>query len=224
VIEHLGVRPERTKLAPLGVSGHFRPVEPEQVRAVVERHGLSERYLLCVGNIEPRKNLPGIIAAFEAVADRIPHELVIAGRRGWRCGPSLRAMKSSPVARRIRWLGYVSEEELPALYAGADALVQWSLYEGFGLTPLEAMACGTATVVSDGGALPEVVGEAAAVAPLAAGPAGLAEMLVAVIEDDDMHATLIERGRARAARFTWRGHARLVAEAYREAFGEQARP
>lgn len=223
VIEHLGVEATRTVLAPLGVSERFVPQPPELVRKVRERHGLGERYLLCVGNLEPRKNLLGVIRAFEDIAATVPHDLVLIGKRGWRCGPIFAAMGSSPVAARIRWLGYVPEAELPALYCGADLLVQWSWHEGFGLAPLEAMACGTPAVVSDGGALPEVAGPAARVVPLSAGSGGLAEALLELIAQAELRGELGRQGRQYVGRFTWREHARTMLRAYREAAGEQAR-
>ena len=217
VVEHLGVEPARVVVAPLGVSGDFRPADPDAVRAAMERHGLHERYLLCVGNLEPRKNLPAVIDSFEAISGLIPHDLVLVGKRGWRCGPILRAMRASPVTDRIKWLGWVPEPDLAALYSGAELLVQWSLHEGFGLAPLEAMACGTPVVVSDGGALPEVAGDAAEVVPLATGPRRLAERLVALIGDDAARGEMTERGLAHAARFTWGAHAQAAVEAYQEA-------
>ncbi|MGD9496566.1 MAG: glycosyltransferase family 4 protein [Armatimonadota bacterium] len=219
VAQHLGLAPERVRVAPLGVGEEFRPAEPAEVKRVRERYRLPERYLLCVGNIEPRKNLVAVIAVFEALADAIPHGLVIAGKRGWRCGPILAALEHSPAAGRIRRLEWVPHGDLPALYTGADLLVQWSLHEGFGLPPLEAMACGTAAVVSDGGALPEVSGPAAAVVPLRAGPQGLAAELLRLVEDDCARAELARRGREHAARFTWQAHAQVVSAAYREVAG-----
>ncbi len=221
VIEHLAVEPSRVWVAPLGVGEEFAPSGEDAVAALRERHNLTQPYLLCVGNIEPRKNLPAVIEAFEAVAGRLPHDLVLAGKAGWRCAPILEAMKTSPVAERIRWLDYVADADLPALYTGADLLVQWSLHEGFGLAPLEAMACGTRALVSDAGALPEVAGEAARIVPLADGPEGLGQALVAMACDESPAAELIARGRERAAQFTWARHAEAMLAIYREAAGGQ---
>lgn len=216
VVEHVGVGEGRTRVVPLGVSDEFRPAAAEDIQALRERYGLPERYLLCVGNLEPRKNLTAVIEAFETFAQKGPHGLVLAGKPGWRCQPVLQAMANSPVAERITWLGYVPSEDLPALYSGAEALVQWSLDEGFGLTPLEAMACGTPVVISDGGALPEVAGEAALAVPLSAGPEGLAAELLKLAEDDELRQQLSERGRHHAAPFTWRAHAERMMGIYEE--------
>jgi glycosyltransferase involved in cell wall biosynthesis len=219
VVARLGVARSRVRVAALGVDEEFAPAGEAAVAAVRERYGIGAPYLLCVGNIEPRKNLPAVVEAFEVFAREAPHELAIVGKRGWRWRPSIEAITASSVAGRIRTPGYVADEDLPALYSGADALVQWSLHEGFGLAPLEAMACGTPAVVSDGGALAEVAGEAAEVVPLEAGPEGLADALVAVVGDEARRQAMIERGLTHAASFTWRRHAAAALAAYREAMG-----
>ncbi len=219
LIEHVGVEPERVRVAPLGVGGEFAPADEDAIRRVRERHDLPGRYLLCVGNIEPRKNLAAVIDAFAALAERTPHALVIAGKYGWRSRDVCAKMRQSAVADRIHWLDWVAGEDLPALYSGADVLIQWSLHEGFGLTPLEAMACGTPAVVSDGGALPEVAGDAARVVRLSADAEGLADALVDLIEHPDERAEMARRGIEHAARYTWAAHARTVAQTYREVAG-----
>ncbi len=221
LIAQLAVEPGRVHVAPLGVAREFAPAAEEAVARMRERHGLSERYLLCVGNVEPRKNLEAVIEAFATIADAIPHSLVIAGKRGWKCGPIVRAIERSRLASRIRWLDWVPHEELVALYSGAEVCIQWSLHEGFGLTPLEAMACGTPAIVSDGGALPEVAGEAAEVVPQAAGAEGLAQALLALVRDPVRRAEMSRRGIEHAARYTWAEHARIASQVYREVCGAQ---
>jgi glycosyltransferase involved in cell wall biosynthesis len=216
LVEHVGVERRRIRVAPLGVGDEFAPAGQDAVESTRRRHELPERYLLCVGNVEPRKNLTAVIAAFNQVAADIPHGLVIAGKRGWKCAEICAAMQRSPFADRIRWLGWVSLEELPALYSGAELFVQWSLHEGFGLTPLEAMACGTPTVISDGGALPEVAGDAARVVPLSEGAEGLARALAELTGEEGARAEMAERGIRHAAKYTWAAHARTVAQTYRE--------
>ena len=196
VVEHLGVDAGRVHVAPLGVNARFRPATAAEITRVRERYRLPERYLLCVGNVEPRKNLTAVVAAFERLPEEFPHALVIAGKRGWKCTEACRAMEHSSRAGRIRRLGWVAEEDLPALYSGADLLVQWSRHEGFGLTPLEAMACGTVAVVSDAGALPETAGEAAAVVPLAAGPEGLAAEIARLLRSESERGERSARSRA----------------------------
>ncbi|MGI5817898.1 MAG: glycosyltransferase family 4 protein [Armatimonadota bacterium] len=221
VIEHVGVEPRRVHVVPLGVGDEFARADDEAIERVRERHDLPERYLLCVGNIEPRKNLTAVVAAFGLLAERVPHGLVVAGKLGWKCGGICAEMGRSRSADRIRRLDWVPSEDLPALYSGADLLIQWSLHEGFGLTPLEAMACGTPVVVSDGGALPEVAGEAARVVPLGAGSSGLAEVLAELLEAPEVLAEMSLLGIEHAAQYTWAVHAGGLAEIYREVAGAE---
>lgn len=216
VIE-LGAAPEKVRAIPLGIGEHMRPVSAEAVAAVRQRYGLDRPYILWVGNLEPKKNVPGIVRAFELAAGSVPHDLVIAGRIGWRAAQSVAALETSPQRARIRRLGYVAPGELPALYTGADLAVQWSLYEGAGLPAVEAMACGTPAVVSDGGALREWAGQVAPVVPLG-DPAELAQRLVELLTDRVRRDDLAVRGLQWARQFTWQRHALKVMEAYNEAY------
>jgi len=212
----LGAAPEKVRAIPLGVDAQMRPAGAQAVAAVRERHGLDRPYMLWVGNLEPKKNLPGIVRGFELAAGRVPHELVIAGKVGWRAAESEAALAASPQRARIRRLGYVSSGELAALYSGADVTVQWSLYEGAGLPAVESMACGTPAVVSDGGALREWAGQVAPVVPLG-DPKDLAECLVALLSDRSRLQALAARGLDWARQFTWQRYATKVMETYNEA-------
>lgn len=221
VVREIGVARERVCVAPLGVGAGFQPAGAEELERVRVRYGLPERYLLCVGNVEPRKNLDAVVTAFELIAERVPHGLIIAGKRGWKCEAASAAIEHGDHAGRISWLRWVPHEDLRALYSGADLLVQWSLHEGFGLTPLEAMACGTAAIISDGGALPEVAGAAALMAPLSEGAQGLAEAIELLLGDEAHREKLRAAGLEHAAGFTWERHAQIVSELYREVTGAQ---
>lgn len=146
-----GIAAERISVVSSGVS------QPEH--AVWQRPALPERYLLSFGVFEPRKNIDGIIVAFEAVADFFPHHLVIAGSAGWLMGATKRRAAASRYRERIHFVGAVTEAEQAALYRGADLFVYPSFYEGFGFPPLEALLAGTPVITSRHSALPEIVGE-----------------------------------------------------------------
>lgn len=217
VTEVLGAEEERVRVVPLGVREvFFQQPNPEDVERFRARWGLERPFFAVVGNIEPKKNVAAIVRAFEVAAVRLAdHELVIAGRPAWRYKADLAAIRNSPVRSRIRLLGRVSDEDLRCLYAACTALVQWSLYEGFGLVPLEAMACGAAVIVSNGGALAETAGPGARVVPLAE-PADLAEAMVEVAGDEQKRRALARSGQRWARRFTWDVHAQRLLEIYRE--------
>ncbi len=173
-------------------------------------------YILFVGSIEPRKNLPRLIRAFERAMSStgLPHELVLCGPRGWKYGAIEEALRRSPLRERIRQTGYIPSADLPSLYAGADLLAYPSLDEGFGFPVLEAMASGTPVVTSDRSALPEVAGGAAVTVP-PSDEGAIADAISTVLSDRDLANGLAERGRERAAEFTWDRAASQTIEIYR---------
>jgi len=191
----------RVAVTPLAADPRFAP-DPPGGAAIRARHGLDGPYLLSVGTLEPRKNLPRLVAAFAALppATRGEHVLAVVGASGWDTAATEAALGAN--AGAIRRLGHVPDEDLPALYAGATALCYPSLYEGFGLPVLEAMACGTAVLTSDRSSLPEVAGDAALlVDPRDEGAiaAGLARLLT----DGALRERLAAAGPPRAAGFSW---------------------
>ncbi len=194
----------------------FRPLGAEGVRGWLRRAGLEPGYLLYVGTIEPRKDLPTLARAYQILLGRYPERvppLVIAGGRGWLWAESVGALESIRPRSQVRWLGPVAPEELVYLYNGAAALVLPSLYEGFGLVAVEAMACGLPVVCSDGGALPEITGDAARRFPVGDAEA-LAAALAEVLFEADLRRRLAERGLARAAEFSWVEAARQTFKIY----------
>ncbi len=220
------VPPQRITVAHLGVSPAFRPRTPEETAATLHPLGLQHgHYLLSVGTIEPRKNIGHLLAAFArlpaALRDSFP--LVIAGARGWRAADLERELRLLADRGQVRFLGHAPAADLPNLYAGAAAFIFPSLYEGFGLPPLEAMACGVPVLASDRAALPEVIGDAGLTFDPEQ-PQDTALKIAAILEDSAARADLAHRGENRARRFTWAACAQATVEAYRQALGEPRLP
>ena len=179
------------------------------VAAVLHRYGVTLPYVLSVGTIQPRKNLPAIFDALRRL-DRHDVTLVHVGRKGWLYEPIFDALAASGIAERVRFLENVdSDDDLAALYSGAEALVFPSLYEGFGIPCLEAMACGTPVIASHAGSLAEVVSDAGIVVdPHDAGAIALG--ISRLMEDPAFRDDLVARGYAQAARFTWEASGRQL--------------
>jgi glycosyltransferase involved in cell wall biosynthesis len=221
VISRLGVAPERVVTVPNGVDARFRLFEPsERARAQEEvrpRLGLPARYLLHVGTVEPRKNLARLVRAYAGLVAQgadCGHDLVLAGRRGWMVDPIFAAVRASGLQARIHFLDYVPESDLPALYNLATLFVYPSLYEGFGLPALEAMACGAPVITSRTPALMEVTGDAARlVDPL--DEAALAAGMAALLADEAARGRLRAAGLSRAAQYPWTAAARRMVAVYR---------
>lgn len=212
---------EKIRVVRHGVSPRFRRVDPAEVARVSARYHLPERYVLTVGTIQPRKNLPRLVAAMDHVrAFGLPHRLVIAGKRGWLADRVAAEIAAAGPGRMPLMLGYVANDDLPALYSGADAFVLPSRYEGFGMPLLEALACGTPALVSDRGALPEVAGDAALVVP-ATDSRAIGVGLTRLLGDQSLRSRQIDAGIARVGAFSWDRTARetlaVLQEVVREA-------
>ena len=219
LVTMLGAPASKLRVVPLGVNRCFRVLADRgQARRVCERHGVRGPFVLYVGACEPKKNTDRLLDAFARLKARgVPgHEHLIVGSRGWRRGAAPRRAHELGIAAAVRTLGAVPEEDLVCLYNCADLFVFPSLYEGFGLPPLEAMACGAPVICSDAGALPEVTGDAAThVDPHDV--AGLAAAMRATLGSDARRAAMIEKGLHRAGVFSWRRHAEAAEDIYREA-------
>jgi len=178
-------------------------VASDEIESIRTHFDLPLRYVLAVGTIQPRKNYGRLARAVAALNRRgNALTLVIAGKRGWLADQVQRDIAESGIGDRVRVLDYVEDRALPSLYAGAAVFCQPSLYEGFGLPVVEAMACGAPVVASNNSSLPEVAGDAALlVDPLDSD--ALASGIARVLEDSVLHAELVDRGRIRSASFTW---------------------
>jgi len=178
---------------------------------------LARPYILVVGTIEPRKRLGLLVEAYEMLRRQstLSQALVVVGKVGWKAEASLHAMRRSAEAAFIHHLDYVPPDDLPDLYRGADLFVMASRYEGFGLPPLEAMACGTPVVVTGGGSLAEVVGAGGLVVENAS-PQALAQAMQEILQDEGLRASWRDRGLLRQARFSWKKTAERTLELYEE--------
>lgn len=218
LIAHFGVAPERVRVAYLGGP----PVQDLVVdRAVLERYGLPERYFLFVGTLQPRKNLDRTLRAFAQVARHDPDvTLALAGAAGRAAATLAKRIHDLGLGDRVRLLGYVPAADLPTLYAGAVGFVFPSLYEGFGLPALEAMAWGAPVIASTTSSLPEVVGGAGIlVDPYDA--AGLAAAMARLLDDHRLRAKLVAAGQERARCFTWERCAESVEDVLREVLSQE---
>jgi Glycosyltransferase len=211
---------EKVKVTYNGVSSAFSSTlfENHRVQDVCARYGLDRKFLLYVGRIDPRKNLVRLIQAYSYVRKRysVDHQLAIAGKVYLEPQALQHTLSSCEFYDDIRLCGYVSDEDLPALYRAADIFVYASEYEGFGLPPLEAMASGTPVVASDISIFREILSDAA----LLVNPfdvAAIGDGIHKTITDEQFRETLIAKGRSRAKDFNWQTTARLTLQAYQEA-------
>jgi glycosyltransferase involved in cell wall biosynthesis len=189
-----------------GISPRFRRVlDSSALRATQARYALPDRFILAVGTIEPRKNLITLFKAFRALLeedDSLAPELIVVGKAGWLHAPTFRAIHDLGLTGRVRLLSGVEDEELVKLYSLATVFAFPSLYEGFGLPPLEAMACGAPVVASNAASLPEVCGQAALLLPPLDVQAWT-QTLRRVLTDHDLRRDLQARGPAQAGQFSW---------------------
>lgn len=216
ILELLGAPEDKVSVVYAGIEPRFRPVrDPQRLAQVRQRYQLPELFVLFVGTIEPRKNLSRLISAYAEMRRQtgLPHQLVLSGSKGWLYEDIFEQVDREGLAEDVRFPGFVADEDLPALYTLADLFAFPSLYEGFGLPPLEAMACGTPVVAANNSSLPEVLG-AGAVFVNAEDVTGLADAMARILGDLTLRVRLADLGRAQAARFTWDDAARQLVKSY----------
>lgn len=219
LIDYLHVPQAKIRMIYHGLSDKFAVIEDrERLRAIREEYDLPERFILFVGHIYPQKNFTRLVEAIHLIADRVPHPLVVAGHPRWQYEESMRRIDELGLRGRIRFLYFVENDDLPAIYNLADCFVLPSLYEAFGLVLVEAMACGCPVAAAEAGAVPEVAGSAAILFdPL--DPEAIAAALLRLLTDEETRRSCIEKGIARAAEFSWEKCARETLALFEELGG-----
>jgi glycosyltransferase involved in cell wall biosynthesis len=220
LVELLGISPDKIEVVYAGVERRFRPMEGERaLQRVKKRYGLDFPFILSLGTLEPRKNFTGLIEAYALMRDKGKEvkdrelKLVIAGGKGWLYDEIFARVKELGMENEVIFPGFVADEDLPALYNLAKLFAFPSLYEGFGLPPLEAMACGTPVVTSDRPSLPEVVGEAGLMVK-ATDSQELAKAMERGLTDKNLRREMREKGLKQAAKFTWEAAAGKLLDVY----------
>lgn len=218
IMRLLGAPEEKIVVVPNGVDKRMQPLPADEVAAFRRAKGLPDRYVLSLGTLEPRKNIPTLLQAFAALRDEpelADVKLIVGGARGWMVDDLNKQAAKLGIGGRVMLPGFLDDADLPLWYNGASLLVYPSLYEGFGLPPLEAMACATPTIAADSSSLPEVVGDAGLLVP----PTDVAAMAAAirrVLTDDQLVAQMSAAGRERSQQFSWRRSAEQTLQVYEE--------
>ncbi len=216
-----GLDPAKITVVDEAAAPHFAPATPAQVAAVRARYHLPERYVLHVGTIEPRKNLSRLLEAVHRLRQAGEDvRLVVAGSRGWLYEGFFQRLEELALSDAVQLAGYVPDADLPAFYSGATLAAVPSLYEGFGLPVLEAMACGTPVVCSAASSLPEVGGDAARYFDPGDTPA-MADALLGVWRDEELQGAMRGQGLARAAQFSWQRAAAETMKIYEQVAGKE---
>ena len=210
VIDTYQLRPEKVTAIPLAAPASYKPVtDQSRLNLIREKYSIKGDFILGVGSIHPRKNLSRLISAYAALVKRrddVP-ALILVGKKGWLSYETFNAKELSGLGDRVRFTGFVPDEDLPPLYSAAKVFVYPSFFEGFGLPPLEAMQCGTPVITGNRTSLPEVVGDAGLqVDPFQID--AIADAIEKVLSDEKLSSELSERGLKRAEKFSWGSTAR----------------
>ena len=215
-IRLLKLPPQKITTIHLGVTPNFRLISDGTIlENVRQKYKLPEKFLLYVGTVEPRKNLVELLNAYKLLLARLPHQhLVIAGQLGWMYQDILAKLKDEVLRDKVYLAGYIPQEDLPAIYNLADIVIYPSLYEGFGLPVLEAMACGTPVITTNKSSIPEIVGDAGILLP-EPDEETIFEAMLNLLNDPEKRREFSEKGLLRAAGFTWEATARATLEVYR---------
>jgi glycosyltransferase involved in cell wall biosynthesis len=217
LVSMLNVETEKVTVVHLAADPAYGPLSKEETERVVAGYGLQPGYLLFVGTLEPRKNVPGLLQAYRLLRDAgmTDAPLVLVGGKGWLYDEIFERVEALNLTEHVRFFHETPNADLPGLYSAAGVLATPSFYEGFGLPALEAMACGTPVVVSDRASLPEVVGKAGLLVN-PDDPEDIAQALTRALTDEQLRTRMRAQGLVQAARFTWDKTARETLFVYRE--------
>ena len=227
ILKTYGIAPERVTAVPLAAAVRFSPVRDErELDRVRNKYGINGKYILTVGSIQPRKNIPRLIRAYSMLCSERNLEplpkLVVVGKRGWLYEDTLATAESSTVRDQIILTGYVDDKDLPALYSAASCFVYPSYFEGFGIPPLEAMRCGTPTITGDRTCFPEIIGDAG----LMVDPFDEQAIkcgIMRVLTEQTLRDELIEKGLERANSYDWLKTARQTLDVYESVHADNQR-
>lgn len=219
IIHYIGIREDKIVVMPCGVD--FTKYHPnytdDEVMAVTKKYGITDKYLLYLGTLEPRKNITRLIQAYARLKGTVSNlpKLVLAGRKGWMYDSIFEIVKELQLEEDVVFTGYIDPADSPVLMKGAMAFLFPSIYEGFGMPPLEAMACGTPVLVSNVSSLPEVVGDAAVlVDPLSID--SIQEGMASLLTKEDLRIELSRKGIERAQTFSWDKSVEIINKVFRE--------
>ena len=218
VCDHLGISAKKVRVVPEAPRRSFQPLSEQECIPVKKRLGVRDDFILYVGTIEPRKNVITLVRAFEELLNstRLQPQLVLAGKKGWLTDEFFAYLSQSKARDSILLTGYLQDEDLRALYSSCRLMVFPAIYEGAGLPPIEAMACGAPVITTNTPAISEMAGDGARLfSPL--DHQELARQMLSLLNDDDARQELAKRGLARASHFTWEKAAKLTYEVYQEA-------
>lgn len=210
ILQRFHYEPNKIDVVYCGASDEFKPISKEKIQDFIVKTNLPEKFFLAVGTLEPRKNYLHLIRSFKEVSDRYPdYHLIIVGKEGWDFEKIHEAIKENYLTKKVHLLGYLSNKSLVNLFSLAKALVFPSLYEGFGIPPLEAMQCGCPVIATHTSSIPEVVGNAA----LLVNPEShmqIADAMLKIIKDPELAEELRERGFKQSGKFSWEESAKKL--------------
>ncbi|HOV32699.1 MAG TPA: glycosyltransferase family 1 protein [Candidatus Hydrogenedens sp.] len=217
--KHYKISPQQIDVIYLGVSEQFKPSEQKQINIIRNKYKLPNKYILYVGTFEPRKNIPNLIAAWSGIANKIEHDLVLVGRKGWNTDKIEESIQKSNYKDRIHRLGYINNEDLPVIIGSADLFAYISLYEGFGLPPLEAMRCQVPVIASNSGSMLEILGNNA----MLVNPEDIQEIsegLYTFCVNTELREKFAYKGFVHAQSFTWKRTAEETLAVYKKCLNE----